>query len=160
MEIARQILISFKEHKRAWRELIKKPSRDPKWYPPPIDWVKLNFDTTNREGYSFVAVVSRDHKGYLNEAWTKQISLGSSIRGEAEAAWCAIHKAAAKRFHGIIIKGDAWNVIEPLQNSGLSPHWSIIAIVKGILNLAKSFVNVNFSYVHRDGNVFAHRFEQ
>ena len=37
LEIARQILISFEEHKQAWREVIKKPSRDPKWYPPPID---------------------------------------------------------------------------------------------------------------------------
>ena len=37
MEIARQILISFEEHKQAWREVIKKPSKDPKWYPPPID---------------------------------------------------------------------------------------------------------------------------
>ena len=29
MEIARQILRAFEEHKQAGRELIKKPSRDP-----------------------------------------------------------------------------------------------------------------------------------
>ena len=42
----------------------------------------------------------------------------------------------------------------------LIPHWSIKAIFKDIVNLAKSFVNVNFSYVHRVGNVFAHLFAQ
>ena len=52
-------------------------------------------------------MVSRDHKGNLIEAWTKQISLGSSISGEAEATWCAICRATAKGFHGIIIEGDA-----------------------------------------------------
>ena len=107
-----------------------------------------------------MVMVSRDHKGNLIEAWTKQISLGSSIRGEAEATWCAICRATAKGFHGIIIEGDAWNVIKPLQKSGLSPHWSIKAIFKDIVNLAKSFVNVNFSYLHRVGNVFAHLFAQ
>ena len=54
-----------------------------------------------------MVMVSRDHKGNLIEAWTEQISLGSSIRGEAEATWCAICRATAKGFHGIIIEGDA-----------------------------------------------------
>ena len=45
-----------------------------------------------------MVMVSRDHKGNLIEAWTKQISLGSSIRGEAEATWCAICRATAKGF--------------------------------------------------------------
>ena len=49
MEIARQILRDFEEHKQARRELIKKSSRDPKWYPPPVDWIKLNFDVAIRE---------------------------------------------------------------------------------------------------------------
>ena len=71
MEIVKQILRSFEEHKQAERELIKKPSRDPKWYPPPIDWINLNFDAAIREGYSFVVVVSKDHKGHLIEAWTE-----------------------------------------------------------------------------------------
>ena len=71
MEIVKQILRSFEGHKQAERELIKKPSRDPKWYPPPIDWINLNFDAAIREGYSFVVVVSKDHKGNLIEAWTE-----------------------------------------------------------------------------------------
>lgn len=37
MEIARQILRFFEEHKQAGRELIKKPSIDPIWYPPLTD---------------------------------------------------------------------------------------------------------------------------
>ena len=116
VEIVRQILRAFEEHKQAGRELIKKPSRDPKWYPPPTDWVKLNFEAPIREGYSFVAVVSRDHEGNLIEVWTKKISLGSSICGEAEAAWYAIRRVVAKGFNKTIIGGDASNVLELCKN--------------------------------------------
>ena len=34
------------------------------------------------------------------------------------------------------------------------------AIVEDILNLAKSFVNVNFSFVYREGNMSAHLLAQ
>ena len=54
MEIAKQLLKSFEEHKQVGRELIKKPSKDLKWYPPPTDWINLNFDVAIKEGYSFV----------------------------------------------------------------------------------------------------------
>ena len=103
-----------------------------------------------------MAVVSRDHDRNLIEVWTEKISPGSSIRGDAEATWCAICKAVAKGFNKIIIEGDAWNVIDPLQKSSLLPHWSIKTIVEDILNLAKSFVNINFSFVYREGNMSAH----
>ena len=73
MKITRQILRAFEEHKQAGRELINKPSRDPKCYPPPIDWVKLNFDVAIREGYSFVVVVSRDQEGNLIDAWIEKL---------------------------------------------------------------------------------------
>ena len=47
-------------------------------------------------------------------------------------------------------------MIEPLQNSSLSTHWSNKVVVEDILNLAKSFVNVNFSFVYSESNVFDH----
>ena len=52
MEIAKQLLKSFEEHKQVGRELIKKPSKDLKWYPPPTDWINLNFDVAIKEGYT------------------------------------------------------------------------------------------------------------
>ena len=61
-----------------------------------------------------------------------------------------MRREVAKGFNRLIIEGDAWNVIEFLQRSGLSAHK---AIVKDILNLAKSFVNVNFSFVYKEGNL-------
>ena len=64
-----------------------------------------------------MVMVRRDNDGNLIKAWPEKISPGSSIRGEAEAAWCAIRRAAAKGFNKIIIEGDAWNVIDPLQKS-------------------------------------------
>ena len=54
-----------------------------------------------------MVMVSRDNDGNLIKAWIEKISPGSSIRGEAEAAWCAIRRAAAKGFNKIITEGDA-----------------------------------------------------
>lgn len=50
-----------------------------------------------------MAVVSRDHRENLIEAWTEQISPKSSILGE-EATRCSIHRAAARGFNSIIIE--------------------------------------------------------
>ena len=44
MEIARQVQRLFIKHKQAWKEKTKRQTRDPTWHPPPIEWVKLNFD--------------------------------------------------------------------------------------------------------------------
>ena len=55
---------------------------------------------------------------------------------------------------------DAWNVIEPLKKSDVALHWSIRSIFEDILYFVNCFSNVEFSFVHRKGKLFAHLFAQ
>ena len=72
-KVARQVNKSYEEHKNAWRNQSTKPPKDSSWTPPPLNWIKLNFDTAIREDKSSVAVVARDQRGNLLAAWTKQL---------------------------------------------------------------------------------------
>ena len=122
MELSRQILRSYEEHKQAWKDNLHNPIRKAIWKPPPYGWVKLNFDLAVREEKTSLAIVGRDDKGDLMFAWAKQIEPGSPLMGEAKATLCAIKRAIENGFSKIIVEGDAWNVIDPLSNTGMTSH--------------------------------------
>ena len=107
-----------------------------------------------------MAVVGRDSAGNLLLAWSEQFESGNSLLGEVRAAWFAMRCAMNEGFQNIILEGDAWNVIEPLKKSDVTPHWSIRSILDDILFFVHRFSNVEFSFVHRMGNVFAHLLAQ
>ena len=52
------------------------------------------------------------------------------------------------------------NVIEPLKNKAVIPHWRIKAVLEDILFLVKYFDNVSFSFIYRDSNIIAHLLAQ
>ena len=79
---------------------------------------------------------------------------------EAKATWCAIRCAAMEGYSNIILEGDALNVIDPLKSVDSVPHWSFKSISDDIMYLFKSFVNVSFSFVNREGNFPAHLLAQ
>ena len=155
MELSRQILRSYEEHKQAWKDNLHNPIRKAIWKPPPYGWVKLNFDLAVREEKTSLAIVGRDDKGDLMFAWAKQIEPGSPLMGEAKAALCAIKRAIENGFSKIIVEGDAWNVIDPLSNTGMTSHWSIAEVITNILDFVKCFDDISFS-VYREGHVSAH----
>ncbi|KAL0009349.1 hypothetical protein SO802_010851 [Lithocarpus litseifolius] len=156
VDLARQVYKSFKEHKQAWMMQCKNSSKDNTWIPPPPNWIKLNFDAAIREGKTSVAVVGRDQKGNLVATWVEQRCPGSPLSGEANAALLAIQRAVEAGFKNVVIEGDALNVIEPLRNQLIAPHWSIKFVVEDILYFAKGLDNVKFSFVCRVGNEAAH----
>ena len=80
--------------------------------------------------------------------------------GEARAAWSVITLTASESYKNIILEGDAWNVIEPIRNANVDPHWSIKTLCDDILYFVKYFNNVKFSFVCREGNVSAHLLAQ
>ena len=63
-------------------------------------------------------------------------------------------------FQNIILEGDARNVIETLKKSDVTSHWSFRSILEDILFFANCFSNVDFSFIHRKGNVSAHLLAQ
>ena len=159
-DLSRQIFKVFMEHKDAWKEQNERPSKEVVWSPPPKNWIKINFDVAIREEKTTVAVVGRDDNGYLLLTWSKHFESGNSLLGEARAAWFAMNCAVNEGFRNIILEGDAWNVIEPLKKSDITPHWSIKSILEDIVFFVNNFSNVEFSFVHRKGNVSAHLLAQ
>ena len=158
--LSKQIFSVFMEHKEAWKEQNERSSKDLVWSLPPRSQIKLNFDAAICEEKTTVAVVGRDIVGNLLLAWLEQFESGNSLLGETRAAWCAIRCAMNEAFQNIFLKGDAWNVIEPLKKSDVAPHWSIRSIFEDILYFVNCFSNVEFSFVHRKGKLFAHLFAQ
>ena len=156
VNLARQVYKSFEEHKQAWKMQCKNSSKDKTWILPPPSWIKLNFDAAIREGKTSVAVVGRDQEGNLVAARVEQRCPGSSVTSEANAALLAIQRAVDANFKNVVIERDAWNVIEPLRNQAIAPHWSIKSMVEDILYFVKGFDNVKFSFVCREGNEIAH----
>ena len=159
-KVARQVNKSYEEHKNAWRNQSTKPPKDSFWTPPPLNWIKLNFDAAIREDKSLVVVVARDQRGNLRAAWTEWLDQTEPLLGEAKVIWLAIKKAVDEGFKRIILEGDALNVIEPLKNKVVVSHQRIKAVLEDILFLVNSFDNVSFSFICRDDNVAAHLLAQ
>ena len=97
-----------------------------------------------------MTVVARDQRGNFVVAWIEKLDHTEPLMGEAKAAWIAIKKAAEEEFERIILEGDQLNAIERLRNKLAASHWSIKAVMEDSLYLAKSFVNVSFSFVLRE----------
>ena len=104
--------------------------------------------------------MGRDIASNLLLAWSEEFESENSLQGEARATWYAMRRAVNEGFQNIILEGDAWNVIKPLKKSDVTPHWSIRSILEDILFFANCFSNVEFSFVHRKGNVSAHLLAQ
>ena len=96
--------------------------------------------------------------GNTLKAWSDQFVSNSPLVGEARAAWNAIRLvvSASEGYENIILEGDAWNVIKPIHNTNVDPHWSIKTLYDDILYFVNHFTNVKFSFVCREGNIFAH----
>ena len=52
-------------------------------------------------------MVGRDNHGRVVLAWTDILDPGSSLWGEAKAAYAAVNKAVEAELKKVIIKGDA-----------------------------------------------------
>ena len=104
----------------------------------------------------YLAAICRNHIGRITHTWVSVDSHGDSLWAEAKAGLFAISCALATGLDSIIFEGDAFQVINSLQNSASYPHWSISNIINDTNVFALFFSCISFSYVLRSANALAH----
>ncbi|GLT55002.1 hypothetical protein SLA2020_281580 [Shorea laevis] len=148
-----QIKKTIDIHHQAWtaKNLISS------WNPPPIGFIKLNFDVAVRPDYMVAAVTVSDHDGSLIWATAKKIPCMDINAGEAQAALLAVETAT--RFYpssSLILEGDSLTTITALNNPNYCTDWSSRDIISDVILLLSSFSSWSATKVSRSINLRAH----
>jgi ribonuclease HI len=122
---------------------LNKPYSAKYWTAPPPASMKLNVDASIRHDLAAIAVVARDHKGIITNAWAKEIELSDPVVAEAAAINWALQLAANEKFANICVESDAKVCIDALAGSIDDCWWNIRAITARSLDLAVNFDSCN-----------------
>ena len=128
------------------------------WVPPPIGWIKLNFDAAvSREGLVGISFVARDSTG-LVLAWSRKKLHGRFDVETAElyAAQLATSLARDLNYHRIILEGDALLVIKNLQHQKRTRALND-NVYAAVCHTLSHFSGFKVQHVHRNANRLAHQ---
>nr|POE67813.1 putative ribonuclease h protein [Quercus suber] len=135
-----------------------KPVSSSKWSPPPVGWVKINFDgaTFGSKNLAGLGGVIRNDKGLILAAFTHTIPLPTSVEMvEVLAARSALSLAKELCLNKVQLEGDSEVIVNALSRGGMDSS-SFGHIVKDINILSSDFLCVSFSHSRRLGNKLAH----
>jgi hypothetical protein len=125
------------------------------WIPPPINWVKINFDTAIRDSLA-QAAICQDDKGQIIHA-TSQISNSySPNEGEAMATQLAISLAKSLNMDHFIIEGDFEVVAPSLNNPNLIIYSRISSLILDSLDSIPSAFFWEARKISKSANFYAH----
>lgn len=133
------------------------------WVPPPVDFVKVNFDGafSKESNFSGVGVVIRNERGELMACLEKQIARGVDVSHvESSAALSAVELAIDCGFEKVIIEGDALAVTKAIESKDmdLSSKGHQIEEIKRLCRFFRSF---SICHIKREGhevaNCLAHK---
>ena len=155
-ETASYITKSYVEHLKAWEEKFVAGFRESNWKPPPIGWLKFNFDVAIRPNKITIAVCCRNDIGEILYACSKSLPASDPAWGEAQVALLAISTAQNMGGKFFLFEGDAINIIEAFSKNSTDSEWQIRGIIKDAKSLLHSFIAWDFVHVHREANFFVH----
>ena len=127
-----------------------------KWVPPPLHLIKINVDAAWNPSKASIAVVARDHRGFVLKAWSKQLDAADLMIVEATAIWWALELAILEGFQDIIIESDAKACIDALLGNPQETLWKINNMCFDIKILALKFIACDFVWAKRGANEVAH----
>ncbi|XP_050259682.1 uncharacterized protein LOC126704699 [Quercus robur] len=129
-----------------------------KWEPPPLDWVKINFDgaTFQAKDVAGLGAIIRNDHGLVMAALTQVVPLPTSVEMvEVLAARRALSFAQELGFDHIILEGDSDTAIRAMKNESFSSA-SFGHILADIKVLSSHFRHLAFRHTRRQGNKVAH----
>lgn len=133
-------------------------SRVPRWIAAPMDFVKANWDAAVNKQFRKmgIGVILRDSKGDVLATLSSQKEfIIDPVIVEATVALRAVSLVQELGFHKVILKGDAFQLVQVLNKSGAnrSKYDHLINEAKGIL---QTFHSWRILHVHQHLNVAAH----
>ena len=137
------------------------PSPSPfpvKWSPPPVSWMKVNFDGVlfKETDFAGLGVIIGNDLGQVMAVSAQVIPLPTSVETvEVLAARNAICLARELQLHKVIIEGDSEVVIKALNSSSASST-SFGHIICDIKITSAAFSEIKFCHTRRQGNLVAH----
>ena len=60
IKLSIQINKVFIQHKQAWQSIVGEKENSPSWKPPPLGWIKCNFDAAVKPNKVVLAMVCKD----------------------------------------------------------------------------------------------------
>nr|POE45939.1 hypothetical protein CFP56_61396 [Quercus suber] len=130
-----------------------------KWSPPPMNWMKVNFDEAlfKDAGFTGLGVIIRNDLGLAMAASSQLIPLPTSVEMvEVLAARNAICLARELMFDKVIVEGDSELVIKALNSTSYSSS-SFGHIIRDIKIVASVLNEVVYCHTRRQGNKVAHK---
>ncbi len=120
------------------------------------DVIKLNVDAAIVSNRAAIAVVARNSKGIILNAWVKELMNLDSLVAKASAILWAMELAIVEGFGKVTIKSDAKVCIDELSSSEASSNWKISTLIGQSLALVNRFSFCDFQWIRRDANQAAH----
>ncbi|XP_059440508.1 uncharacterized protein LOC132172957 [Corylus avellana] len=118
-----------KAHLKAWLDSAFVPEA---WSPPPLGFLKANFDVAIRPLFSVAAVVLNDHTGLIVAVCTKKLPHLDATVGEANAALLAVSFAADFGCSSILLEGDSQLCILAINKDHLFSDWLCAPMIADI----------------------------
>lgn len=129
-----------------------------KWTPPPSGVLNVNVDGAldKRKGKGGVGIAVRDEFGQLVMAVAIPLpNVWSAEVVEATGFRYALESIRDRSGEDFLVEGDALGVIQMLQGVKCA-NSSVAVVVMDVINLARLFHSISFSFVRRNFNRVAH----
>jgi hypothetical protein len=141
------------EHFQAWHSLSFVLVE--KWIPPPLNWVKINFDIVIRDSFSAQAAVCHNSEGQILHM-ISHISSCSPNMGKALAAQLAISLASSLFLDCLILEGDSEVVLQALKHPNSTLDWRISPIIFESLDTIHFASSWEVRNINISANFYAH----
>lgn len=135
------------------RAEINRPCR---WSPPPLGWIKINFDAAFSEGVTHPAVIVRDSNGTITTTWTSELMVDGPFSVEASAAHMALKIGELQHEQCVIIEGDALSVIQSIYQHIPILDWWGEKIIQECQSISTRNMARNIQFTPRASNRAAH----
>lgn len=115
----------FSSHSDAWKSKLNPCA--PSWEPPPLGWVKFNFDATITPITSFLSTICHYSNGSLLLVKSK-----CDLFAEAKMAVLVVSTAANLDLIHAIFESDAKTIIDLIKSPSSTPLQDIMAVIADI----------------------------